>query len=225
MTFWSLFSKFVSSCAASCAKSHKDGVVIVPHDLICMIHGLVLTSHLQVELSWTCRCTELLVFLTPKPQHLSLPSITDGHGICWFVSGSDGFRTNSLNLSARAKVWKSWFTLPGTKNFQFVLSEQLDPNLKREREREIPHGISVLYNMLSKAQTTSHSRVRRVFIKDKDTTRHVWRWRMCSLKSCWVISSYLTHYTHPRIHATPCVPPRSPSYSLDGGIRCVSPSS
>jgi hypothetical protein len=44
-------TQFVSSCVASCAKSYQDGVVIVPHDLIRMIHGLVITSHLQDELS------------------------------------------------------------------------------------------------------------------------------------------------------------------------------
>jgi hypothetical protein len=49
--------KVVSSRAECCAKSHKDRVVIVPHDLICMIHGLVLTSNLQDELVCTSSCT------------------------------------------------------------------------------------------------------------------------------------------------------------------------
>jgi hypothetical protein len=31
-------------------KSHKDRVVIVSHELICMIHGLVITIHLEDEL-------------------------------------------------------------------------------------------------------------------------------------------------------------------------------
>jgi hypothetical protein len=28
-------------------------------------------------------------------------------------------------LSVRENVWKEWLTFPGTKNFQFVLTEQL----------------------------------------------------------------------------------------------------
>ena len=38
-------------------KSHKDRVVIVPHDLICMIHGLVLTTHFEYELVSCVICT------------------------------------------------------------------------------------------------------------------------------------------------------------------------
>jgi hypothetical protein len=41
--------------AECCVKSHKDREVIVPHNLICMTHGLVLTSHLQDKLVWTCQ--------------------------------------------------------------------------------------------------------------------------------------------------------------------------
>jgi len=50
LAFRTLFTKFVSSCASRCVKSHKDRVVIVPQDLICMIHGLVVTTHLEDEL-------------------------------------------------------------------------------------------------------------------------------------------------------------------------------
>ena len=35
--------------------------------------------------------------------------------------------------------------------------------------REIPHGISVLYNTFSRVETTPHRRTRRDFIKDKHT--------------------------------------------------------
>jgi hypothetical protein len=41
-------------------KSHKDRVVIVPHELICMIPGLVLPTHLEHEL--VCNC---ILNLTP----------------------------------------------------------------------------------------------------------------------------------------------------------------
>ncbi len=34
----------MSSCDVLCVKSHKERVVIVPHELICMIHGLVLAD-------------------------------------------------------------------------------------------------------------------------------------------------------------------------------------
>jgi hypothetical protein len=47
--------KFVSSCGVCCVKSHKDRVVIVPYEHICMIHGLILPDHLEDEL--TCTCT------------------------------------------------------------------------------------------------------------------------------------------------------------------------
>ncbi len=38
-------------------KSHKDRAVIVPHDLISMIHRLVLTTHLEDEVACSCSCT------------------------------------------------------------------------------------------------------------------------------------------------------------------------
>jgi hypothetical protein len=113
-----------------CVKSHKDHVVIVSHDLICMIHGLVLTSHLEDELSCTISCTELLAFLTLKPQLLSLPArasvILALDEICFW---GDGFPTNRPNLSAPEKLGESWFTFPGTEIFPFVLFPQLDLNL------------------------------------------------------------------------------------------------
>jgi hypothetical protein len=53
----------VSSCPVypvCCEKSHKDRVVIVPHDLISMIYRLVLTTHLEDEFG-----LELQLHLTP----------------------------------------------------------------------------------------------------------------------------------------------------------------
>jgi hypothetical protein len=50
LAFWALFTKFVSCCDGRCAKSHKDRAVIVPHELICRIHGLVVTTRLEDEL-------------------------------------------------------------------------------------------------------------------------------------------------------------------------------
>jgi hypothetical protein len=53
--FWTvssvLYSKLVCSCVAYCEKSNKNRVGIVPHDLISMIHRLVLTNHLEDELT------------------------------------------------------------------------------------------------------------------------------------------------------------------------------
>ena len=42
--------------------------------------------------------------------------------ICFLLDGS---QTNGPNLSVPKKVWESWFTFPGTKIFNFVLSAQL----------------------------------------------------------------------------------------------------
>jgi hypothetical protein len=44
--------------------------VIVPHELIAMIR-LVLTTHLEEELVWSCSSTYLLAFSTLRPQLLS----------------------------------------------------------------------------------------------------------------------------------------------------------
>ena len=38
----------------------------------------------------------------------------------------------TLGSAGRNKVGKSWFTFPGTKIFEFVLSKQLNPSLNRE---------------------------------------------------------------------------------------------
>ncbi len=54
LVFSALFSKFVCSCVACCVKSNKNRVGIVPHELISMIHRLVLTNHLEDELAWSC---------------------------------------------------------------------------------------------------------------------------------------------------------------------------
>jgi hypothetical protein len=73
LAFSALFSKFVCSCGTCCVKPNKNRVGIVPHELISMIHRLVFTTHLEDELTYNFRYTELLVFLTLKPQLLSSP--------------------------------------------------------------------------------------------------------------------------------------------------------
>ena len=46
-----IYFLLVVDTVCRCEKSHKDLAVIDTHDLICMIHGLVLTTHLEDELS------------------------------------------------------------------------------------------------------------------------------------------------------------------------------
>jgi hypothetical protein len=110
MAFWSLFLKFVSSCPVCCEKSHKDGVTIVPHDLICMIHGLVLTSHLQMS------CLRPVAVLNSCPSWLRSHNSSPFPSASWILEDCeicflmDGCRTNWPYLSVRTKVWESWFT-------------------------------------------------------------------------------------------------------------------
>ena len=117
-----------------CVKSHEDRVMM---DLICMIHGLFLTSHLQDELTWTSSCTELLSFLTLKSQLLSLPTRVWNTSSRWNlflvrrVSDKLTQIVHGLHLSVWNKVWESWFTCSGTRIFHFVLSTQLDLSLIR----------------------------------------------------------------------------------------------
>jgi hypothetical protein len=94
MSFWTLFSKFL----------------FVLHDLICMIHGLVLTSHLQDELSWDIN---------------TLNSWSSWHSSDRSNLFLVGRYTDILTLFVLSE--KSWrVTFPGTKIFHFVLSGQLD---------------------------------------------------------------------------------------------------
>ena len=73
LVFWVMFGRVVSGCVARCVKSYKDRVVIVPRDLICMIHtgsgthysswrlvGVLLTSvgtpNSWSSRLWSCNC-------------------------------------------------------------------------------------------------------------------------------------------------------------------------
>jgi hypothetical protein len=55
LTLWSLFSKFVCSCVTWPVTEHKDSCRDRSQEHICMIDGLVLTSHLEDELTWSFR--------------------------------------------------------------------------------------------------------------------------------------------------------------------------
>ncbi len=111
---WSFQHCFQSLCLPVpeyCVTSHKDRVVIVPHDLIGMIHGLVwvgLDQHLHL--------TPVLLDSeagTPLPSRPRVWHSCAGWNL--FLRGRS--RTNWPYLSERKKLAESCLTYPGTKFF------------------------------------------------------------------------------------------------------------